>query len=206
MKKTLVIMILLLASQAMFAQIKKTVQIDNMYGIFGDNGGLGWIVFHDVSDLVGPQGATGLKGDTGPQGLQGLKGETGSQGSQGVAGIQGLKGNTGPTGVTGMAGTNGINGINGTPGVKGDKGDTGPQGIQGPTGGSSGLSQAQFDAMMLVFIQTHPLVTFGSVTCTGTLTVGTPGVAGSTGINKMRVYGITRTAAVQVDGGSELTK
>ena len=77
-----------------------------------------------VDVLDGAKGDTGDPGPTGPQGIQGIQGETGPQGPQGIQGETGATGETGPQGPAGPQGETGATGATGPQGPKGDPGDT----------------------------------------------------------------------------------
>jgi hypothetical protein len=100
--------------------------------------------WHNVGQIVGPQGPTGPQGNEGPVGPTGPQGEVGLTGAAStVTGPTGPQGNIGPTGPTGATGPQGDlgptgpvgnPGTNGTAGAEGPQGPTGPQGATGPTG------------------------------------------------------------------------
>ena len=113
--------------------------------------------WHDVGDIVGPQGdpgPQGEKGDTGATGATGATGPKGDTGATGATGPQGIQGDTGPQGDKGDPGLSAYElaqseGFSGTEiewlaSLKGDKGDTGEQGPKGDTG-ATGATGPQGD-------------------------------------------------------------
>lgn len=103
------------------------------------DGALPW---HNVGQIIGPEGPTGPQGPTGPMGETG---PTGPAGFNGADGLDGATGPTGPTGATGSQGPTGPTGATGATGEAGPTGPTGPQGVQGVAGaeGPTGPTGAQ---------------------------------------------------------------
>jgi len=76
-----------------------------------------------ITDANGPHTYTVYNGAKGETGAQGPQGEQGPKGERGETGAQGPQGEMGPQGETGAQGPQGIQGETGAQGPKGDKGD-----------------------------------------------------------------------------------
>lgn len=144
-----------------------------------------WVVFNDVSSLVGPQG---------PQGPQGEKGETGPQGKQGIQGVQGERG------IQGIQGEQGEQGIQGLPFTYDDFTEEqleelrGPQGIQGVS--VTGAIVDEDGRLVVTLTEGEPIDAGNVVGPTGATGNGISGIkktAGNSAPGTIDTYTITMT-------------